>query len=346
MRQLISTTVLVSTVLMCLTSQAMAQSSQPASVPPNTAAAVAPPNRLPTFKGDWPGPSKILLPGPGPTPGQSLADYFATLPSGDRRPVRLHVLALGGSRGFHHDSISAAMNVIYDAGKRTGLWDTEFATDYGLVNARGGKPMKSGFQPVGLYDFEAVVVAGASGDWGLTDAQKEALLAYVRTAGRGLVVIHAGIDANHSWKDYIDMIGGEMTGHPFNTPEKVLVSFPIVNESPQFPAVRHLPQAFRKQDELYVLRNWSRTDINVLLRLDASKLDYSVHSEINTQLPPDHDFPVAWTKRYGKGRVFASTLGHPAEAFEDPDIVQMYSEAVKWSLGLTEGDERAHSLHN
>jgi type 1 glutamine amidotransferase len=168
----------------------------------------------------------------------------------------------------------------------------------------------------------------------------------MKDAGRGLVVIHAGIDANHGWKDYIDMIGGEMTGRPFNTPEKVLVSFPIVNESPEFPAVRHLPRAFRKQDELYVLRNCSRTDINVLLRLDSSKLDYTVHAEINTQLPPGRDFPVAWTKRYGRGRVFASSMGHPAEAFEDPDVVQMYTEAVKWVLALTDGDERPHAVRN
>ena len=31
-----------------------------------------------------------------------------------------------------------------------------------------------------------------------------------------------------------------------------------------------------------------------------------------------------------------------AEAFDDPDIVRMYSEAVKWVLGLTEGDEQPH----
>ena len=61
-------------------------------------------------------------------------------------------------------------------------------------------------------------------------------------------------------EDLLHFIGAEMTGHPFNTFEKVLVPFPIVNESPAFPATRHLPKAFRKQDELYVVRNWSRSD--------------------------------------------------------------------------------------
>jgi type 1 glutamine amidotransferase len=306
-----------------------AQAAQPAqSARP---AQPAPAQRLAAFKGSWSGPTRVHLPGPGPRPGQSLADYFAHLPSGDRHPTPLHVLVLGGSRGFHHDSIPAAMDMIYQAGRRTSLWQTQMATDFRLVNDGGGKPMHAGFQPAGLRDFDAVVIASATGDWGLSESQKKALLGFVHDEGRGLVVIHAGLDANHGWRDYIDMVGAEMTGHPFNSPQKVLVPFAIVNESPDFPIVQHLPHEFVKQDEIYVLRNFSRSDIDVLLRLDEQRLDYR---GLTDQVPPDHDFPVAWVKRYGRGRVFASSLGHAAEAFEDPDIVQMYTEAVEWTLGL------------
>lgn len=300
------------------------------------------PPRLPAFKGTWQGPSKVVLPGPGPAPGQSLGDYFAALPATSRAPRPARVLVLGGTRGFHHDSVSAAMNAVYAAGKASGLWFTEFATDFALVNPRGGRPMKAGFQPEGLKDFDAIVVASATGDWGLTDEQKAALLAFVRDDGKGIVAIHAGIDANHGWRDYVDMIGTEFASHPFNSLERVVAPFPIVNESPDFPAVRHLPRAFVKQDEIYVVRNWLRSDVNVLLSLDATKLDYRATREIETQIPPGRDFPVAWTKRYGKGRVFASSLGHAAEAFDDPEIVRMYAEAVKWALQLTEGDESPH----
>jgi uncharacterized protein len=219
-----------------LTSVASAAAPTVAAVPAASAASAAPgePARMPAFKGTWQGPSKRLLPGPGPKPGQSLPEYFASLPTGDRHPTRLHVLVLGGTRGFHHDSASATMAAIYRAGESTGLWLTEFATDFALVNAGGGGAMRAGFQPKGLKDFDAVVVGNASGNWGLDDAQKTALLAFVRDAGKGLVVIHAGMDANHDWRDYLDMIGAEFTGHPFNTAEKVLVPFPILNESPDF----------------------------------------------------------------------------------------------------------------
>ena len=36
-----------------------------------------------------------------------------------------HVLVIGQTKGFEHDSVSAAMAAIYDMGKESGLWDTE-----------------------------------------------------------------------------------------------------------------------------------------------------------------------------------------------------------------------------
>jgi type 1 glutamine amidotransferase len=56
----------------------------------------------------------------------------------------------------------------------------------------------------------------------------------------------------------------------------------------------------------------------------------------------DHDFAVAWSKVYGKGRVFYSTLGHTEEAWQDPDVRTMYFEAIKWALGMTEGSTASH----
>jgi type 1 glutamine amidotransferase len=52
----------------------------------------------------------------------------------------------------------------------------------------------------------------------------------------------------------------------------------------------------------------------------------------------DGDFPLAWAKMYGKGRVFYSSLGHAAGTWDNPDVYHMYFEALKWSLGLTDAD--------
>jgi hypothetical protein len=47
---------------------------------------------------------------------------------------------------------------------------------------------------------------------------------------------------------------------------------------------------------------------------------------------------VAWAKSYGKGRVFYSTLGHPVENWDRPDMQKMYFEAIRWALCLVDAD--------
>jgi type 1 glutamine amidotransferase len=72
---------------------------------------------------------------------------------------------------------------------------------------------------------------------------------------------------------------------------------------------------------------------DLLLRLDMSKM--AANPEVRRT---DGDFPLAWAKMYGKGRVFYSSFGHAAATWDNPDIYRMYFEALKWSLGLTEAD--------
>jgi type 1 glutamine amidotransferase len=50
----------------------------------------------------------------------------------------------------------------------------------------------------------------------------------------------------------------------------------------------------------------------------------------------DGDFPAAWSKRYGAGRVFYSILGHAAEDWDNPLLQQMYLQAIRWSLRQVE----------
>lgn len=291
--------------------------------------AAAPAQAQAVFKGNWAGPP-AAAPAAVPAPPASSRPAYAQ--PGARWPYLKHVLVLGGARGWHHDSIPSAMAAVFQWGRGSHLWETEMRSEFGLVNGRGGRPMQAGFRPEGLRDFDAVVVASATGDWGLDASQKAALLDFVRGGG-GLVVMHGGIDANHGWRDYIDMVGGEFVSHPFNTGEQPVFPFPLLNERPESPMTGFWPRRFVKQDELYVIRNFARGDIEVLLSVDKAVLDMA---HVAWQLPPDRDIPVAWRKPYGKGRVFASTIGHTSESFDDPEVARMYAEAIKWALRLTD----------
>jgi type 1 glutamine amidotransferase len=42
---------------------------------------------------------------------------------------------------------------------------------------------------------------------------------------------------------------------------------------------------------------------------------------------------MAWTHRYGEGRVFYTTLGHGPGTFENPTMQALLANAVRWAAG-------------
>lgn len=240
-----------------------------------------------------------------------------------------HVLVIGQTKGFEHDSVPDAMGSVWKMGYDTGLWTTYIRTDTELIT-KG----KVGANGKNLNYFDLLVFASTTGEMDLTDEQKKDMMSFIHDDGKGFVGIHAALDTNYKWPEYGEMIGGWFDQHPWGT-----FQAPILNEGGSFPATVHLPHSMVKRDEIYQAKAYSRDKVNVLLRLDESKLEYNnprVHRE-------DHDFAVAWSKMYGKGRVFYSTLGHTNEAWKDPDILKMYFEAIKWTLGMTEGSIAPHA---
>jgi type 1 glutamine amidotransferase len=125
------------------------------------------------------------------------------------------------------------------------------------------------------------------------------------------------------------MLGGWFDGHPWGTFEA-----PLVVEAPDFPGMSAFPVSFTLRDEIYQIKDFSRDDARVLLRLDARRLDLNrggIHRH-------DGDFVVAWARQYGNGRVLYNGLGHPPEIWDRTDFQAMWLDSVRWVLGLVPGD--------
>jgi len=253
----------------------------------------------------------------------------APLPrSAAAQSTKKHILVIAETKRFQHDSIPNAMATVFKLGHDSGLWDAYLRTDCQLITKK-----KLEANAKNLSYFDAIVFASTTGELNMDDSQKADMMSFIKEDGKGFVGIHAALDTFYNWPEYGEMIGGWFNEHPWGT-----FNAPIVLEDPTFPATSHFPKSFVKRDEIYQAKAWSRDKVNVLLRLDESKLDYNnprVHRD-------DHDFAVAWSKTYGKGRVFYSTLGHTTEAWDDPDIQKMYFEAIKWVLGMTQGSTASH----
>ncbi len=234
-----------------------------------------------------------------------------------------NLLFIGQSKGYQHEAVSPAMVTFYNLGRTSGLWNTYFRTDCAAITK---KPLKWGAK--NLDSFDAVVFF-TDGDLDMDDSQKADLLSFIRDDGKGFIGIHSATITFLSWPEYGKMIGGYYDGHPWGEFEA-----PLVVEDPGFPGMGQLPSRLTLKDEIYQIRNFSRDNVRVLLRLDAGKVDLSRKGVHNR----DRDFAVIWARSYGKGRVLYNGLGHCPEVWDRPEIQRMWLEMVKWSMGLTPGD--------
>jgi type 1 glutamine amidotransferase len=236
------------------------------------------------------------------------------------------VLAWGDTlTAFQHDSISHALATMERLGHESGAYEMYIRTDSQWITRQ---PVPAPARNArNLNDFDAIFYFG-TGD-NLNAQQKKDLMSFIKEDGKGFIGAHTGDDAFFEWPEFLEMIGGYFDGHPWSS-----FDAPIVIEDPAFPAMKHFPPRFTLKDEIYQHKDFSRSKVHVLASLDSTKLDYTkpnIHRE-------DKDFPVAWAKMHGKGRVFYSTFGHAPETWDDPQIQKMYFEATRWALRLT-GDD-------
>ena len=249
--------------------------------------------------------------------------------------TRKVVLAWADTRNgqAQHDSVSHALAVIERLGYESGAYDTYIRTDSNIISK---SPLKTNGQPASggpsLSNVDAIFFMGHR-DVPLDDTQKAELLSFVRDEGKGFVAAHVGLTAFESWPEFGELLGARFDGHPINGPGVV------INEDPAFPITRHFPATFNFTDEFYQAKEYSRDKIHVLLRLDLSNVppNPNLHG-------PDGDHPLAWAKMYGKGRVFYGSFAHTSATWDIRDIQQMYFEAIKWSLGLTDGELKPHPM--
>jgi len=266
-------------------------------------------------------PQGSAVAGTSPGPGYARSGRKIVLAWADIRNT--------GPGGLQHDSVSHAIATMERLGYESGVYDTYIRTDSNIISKNPvdtrGKPITR--SSLNLDRIDAIFFIGLR-EIELDDQQKKDLMTFIKEDGKGFVAAHAADTALMDWPEFGDMMGGWFDLHPWN-----YIQAPVIVEDPAFPAVKHLRPVFNLTDEFYQTKDFSREKSRVVLRLDTSKLpmNKNVHRT-------DGDFPLAWAKMHGKGRVFYCALGHDAQAWDNPDVYRIYYEALKWALGLTDAD--------
>ncbi|MEO8484689.1 MAG: ThuA domain-containing protein [Acidobacteriota bacterium] len=251
------------------------------------------------------------------------------------------VLAWADTRNgqAQHDSSTHMLAVLERIGYESGTYDMYIRTDSDIISYN---PKKTDGTPASggpnLNNVDAIFFAGHR-NVPLDEAGQKDLIKFIKEDGKGFVAAYIALTPWSTFPEMTKILGATSASvnvhDPFGGTGSVLV-----NESPDFPAVKHFPGTMATGQAYYQPDAYDRTDIQVLLRKDLSNL-----SPVASYTRPDGDYPVAWIHNYGKGRVFYSSLGNgQAAEWDDNNLQRMYFEAIKWSLGLTHYDVKPHPL--
>lgn len=132
-------------------------------------------------------------------------------------------------------------------------------------------------------------------------------------SGVGIAGLHGGMcDAFRQETEWQFMCGGQWVSHPGGG--GITYDVHIVN--PNHPLTRGMHD-FKVTSEQYYMH------VDPIIEVLA------------TTIFPDYGsvvMPVAWTKTYGQGRVFYSSLGHVAQVFDqNPQILQLMTNGMIWA---------------
>lgn len=191
-----------------------------------------------------------------------------------------------------------------------------------------------------LKNYDAVLFASTTGD-DLPLPDKQGFIDWV-ASGKGFIGVHAATDTLKTFAPYVAMIGGAFRTHG---PQ---VTVECINQDGEHAACKPLPARWTVFDEIYQLKDFSRANVHGLVTLDKLALT----GDANPQTPGD--YPIAWSRMQGKGRVFYTSLGHREDMWDptytqggrknSPEVAKQFQQhllgGILWTLGLAPGSAK------
>jgi type 1 glutamine amidotransferase len=222
-------------------------------------------------------------------------------------PDGAKVLLLSGGKRQHHGYREQAL---YLSGllENTGRYQVTICEDAAVLETPA----------LDKYDLLIVNADRRDDEFKFSLGQQTAIFNYVRR-GHGYVSVHAADNAAKDWlPEWKEMLGGVFShvGLPDGKTRKGSFTVKIADTSS--PVTRGLTD-FKLTDELYY---------HVQIMPDVQPL-----ATIEFQ---DVAWPVAWTRIFGKGRVFHTVLGHrdfgpeKDDPIRNPNLGRLVTQGVDW----------------
>ncbi|MHC1694305.1 MAG: ThuA domain-containing protein [Eubacteriales bacterium] len=155
-------------------------------------------------------------------------------------------------------------------------------------------------------------------------------------SGVGLVGSHGGMcDSFRMNTEWQFMTGGQWVAHPGNDGTPYVVNFKN-SSSP----ITYGLKDFNVASEQYYVHVDPANEVLATTRFPVAKGPYAANGAV--------DVPVIWTRRWGYGRVFYTTLGHHDDVFNIYEAQETMRRGIHWAAegkaiavanGNTDGDD-------
>ena len=259
----------------------------------------------------------------------------------------LRVLYFSKSSGFEHSVVkrvdgkpSYSDNVVAALAAKHHL-----AVTYSKDGSLFSPEYLANFDVIMFYTSGDLTNVGTDGQPAMTTAGKQALLDAV-AGGKGFVGIHSGSDTFHTGEhgggnnpireqrfvnygdnsdDYIKLLGGEFIRHG---PQQVAKAHVI---DAAFPGCGALGSVLEVQEEWYSLKEFAAND-HVLLVLDTAGMKGTEYARPN--------YPLAWARAHGKGRVWFNAMGHREDIWDNPKFQAMLVGGIEWTGGRVKAEAK------
>jgi type 1 glutamine amidotransferase len=253
------------------------------------------------------------------------------LPDAHDRPI--HVLVVTATQGWRHTEPIDVSKERLKALDSSAGFRFEFTEDPASLNATNLSQYDVLFldnstlriAPNGASDSASLAALrwpSAGLTHAVTPEQQEAITSFVH-GGKGLVVVHSGIDAFYGWPEYREMVGGGLfERHPFTREARVTI------EDPKDPSVSHLGSSVNFKEEYYYLDKNPRPTSHVLASLDLTSVGDTTRT----------DHPLMFIRRYGEGRVYVNLLGHFGDTWKRDDYFNSVLQGIRIAAGKLPAD--------
>jgi len=258
--------------------------------------------------------------------------FFGASVSAAAAPI--HVLLLDGESGGVWHNWRLTTPVLKAELEETGLFEVT------VLTAPPSDGDFSGFKP-DFTRYQVIVSNYDAPTW--PEGLRHQFEQFVSEGG-GLVVVHAADNAFPGWPEYNLMTGiggwrdrneqagpfwylknGKLVSDPAPGPagsHGARLPFEVVAREPGHPILKGLPPAWmHASDELYAALRGPGKNMTVLA---------TAHSDPKNK-GTGRDEPILMVLRYGKGRIFHTTMGHDVAAMSCVGFIVTFQRGTEWA---------------